>query len=266
MWLDMNNPKHLREFLNNLGAKKKASRIKKKKLIKKNLKLLVEYPKTCFRDACDYSICKHKDLFAKAPGSRHFIDFLYRKNFECIGSGAYSQVYAKKNSDRVLKVTLTQDNWIDYIHWSSQEGYSGTLAPRVYSYKKYSEYSVAVVERMDKTLSKLSEKDDLKILSDLLYHSGRGNEMAQLLMDEIVPGFSSFLKELRKRFKGQRLDLHSGNIMVRKDGSLAVTDPVCDTAGPTIESIRLRAKDFTSLASALRRFNCKLFLTLKLTD
>jgi hypothetical protein len=174
-------------------------------------------------------------------------EWLIKRGYGRLGSGCFSTVYAKGDSDRVIKVTReNQDNWIDYIHWSAKKGYCGNFAPRVYSWKKYpSGFSVAVVERMEKTLSK-ADKDDVGLVVSLMYPVLRGNLMASVYMDDLQPGSARFFQDLvAMNYTG---DLGGGNMMVRKDGSLCVTDPVCGRSELSIN--RLRSKDFTSLSPA----------------
>ena len=196
-----------------------------------------------------------------------FIHFLGKRGFKYLGSGAFSTVLGKEDSDRVLKVTRTNDNWIDYIQWAAKKGYCGGFAPRVYSYKEIKtkdnkKFFVSVVERMDKTASHIKSQEDNVLVSDLLMYHSRGNIMAGCFLEELVPGIVSFESELRKEFTKSegdeercRLDYHGGNFMVRKDGSYVFTDPVCGDRKTTAS--RLKAKDFTSLANAIGEYYFK---------
>lgn len=199
-----------------------------------------------------------------------FIHFLKKRGYKYLGSGAFSTVLGKENSDRVIKVTRSNDNWIDYIQWAAKKGYCGGFAPRVYSYKEIKtkregSFFVSVVEKMEKTSSHLKVQEDNVLVSTLLGYHSRGNILAGCFLEELIPGIVSFETELRKEFSkpnedGERcrLDYHGGNFMVRKDGSFVFTDPVCGDRKTTAN--RLKAKDFTtagfvpptSLANAIR--------------
>lgn len=208
----------------------------KKREVKK-----VERPKTAFSSA---------HAFGQA---------LRCRGYEHLGHGAFSTVYAKPGSDRVIKVTHRPDHWIDYCLWGEKNGYAGTLSPKVYSYKMFTKgerFSVSVVERMKKTCSRMGRKEDLYILDDLLgkyIHSE--NTMCGLFLEELSPGLAAFGLKLKENFGG--LDLHGGNIMVRENGTVCVTDPITYMDDESLAGTytRLKAKDFTSLAKAIAFIN-----------
>ena len=86
------------------------------------------------------------------------------------------------------------------------------------------------------------------VVSGLVPYALKNNETAKLLLDLVQPKLPEFLDAFNKRFpKGQ--DLHGGNIMFRKDGSMCYTDPVCGDSN--ITSRRLKARDFYSLVTLL---------------
>lgn len=204
--------------------------------------------------------------FESATG---FKKALVRRGYERLGGGSFSTVYAKPGSDRVIKVTHRPDNWIDYCLWGEKEGYAGSLSPKVYSFKVFNKgqhFSVSVVERMKRDCGRIGRKEDLYVLGDLLYryvHSE--NTMCGLFLEELAPGMADFCLKLKKNFG--ELDLHGGNIMVRDNGSVCVTDPVTYMDGELKPKsyVRLKAKDITSLAKAIERCLC-LIVQLKQPD
>lgn len=173
---------------------------------------------------------------------------LIKKGFTALGSGAYSTVYGKEGSDRVIKVgRQPDDGWIDYCKWAAENGFAGGLAPKVYSYKRFNrgerEFSVAVMERMEKTGHRIGAQMDAYpikwlIQMDLQYD----NDMVKLLLDAASPKFREFGAKMRERFDSH-FDLHDGNVMLRKDGSLCITDPLANSSHASIKR-RLKAKDF----------------------
>lgn len=184
-------------------------------------------------------------------------NWLEKRGFKLLGRGSYSRVYAKDGSEKVIKVTAgAQDDWIDYIQWAAKKGYCGTFAPRVYSWKKLygrdgTVYSVSVVERMHCTLSE-DKAGDIRLVESLMYPAiGKKNLMAQVYMDDLIPGSVAFLSDLTSSFSSN--DIYGKNMMLRKDGSFCVTDPVCGQSTTTIN--RLRSRDFTSLGLSLRIYN-----------
>jgi hypothetical protein len=178
-----------------------------------------------------------------------FCGKLEQKGFKKLGSGAYSTVYSKAGSDRVIKVgRQPDDGWIDYCKWAAENGFAGNLAPKVYSYKrikgKEREFSVAVMERMDKTGYNITGNMDAAPIRYLIQMDLRhDNDMVKLLLDTISPKFREFGGKMRERFGGC-FDLHDGNIMARKDGSVCFTDPLASDRHAKIRR-RLKEKDFS---------------------
>ena len=181
-----------------------------------------------------------------------FINALKRRGYEQLGSGAYSTVLGKPGKDRVIKVTRSsQDNWIDYIQWAARKGYCGNFAPRVYSWKKFTKgqtFSVSVVERMKEEVR--HSKTDYTLIEHLLYPAKCGNTMAKVYLEDLMPGSVKFFDELIKTFDAS--DIYGKNMMIRPDGSFCVTDPVCGHQKTNMN--RLRSRDFTSLAPAIRGY------------
>lgn len=177
--------------------------------------------------------------------AENFIKALQKRGFVFLGSGAFSTVLGKENSNRVIKVIRRPDGWIDYIRWASYRGEAGRFAPRVFSYKKIKgkkkDFSVAIMERLEYTFKKTPKDHALKIIPDLMWRAN-DNPMAASFMDILAPGLKKFMDDLGKEFKGS-FDLHSGNLMLRKDGSFVVVDPICD--GDKADYKRLKAGDFS---------------------
>lgn len=188
-----------------------------------------------------------EDLNGKPfDGPSNFQRKLEKKGFVELGHGCFSTVMAKKDSDKVIKITRKPDGWIDYCHWAAKEGFAGKFAPRVYSYKRFNNkapFEVSVVERMDKTFWDVEYKEDIYVVRDLARLVKHGNQKASSILEEMAPGFPRFIKGLGEKFD-KSLDMHDGNIMLRKDGSICYTDPV--SVYDYVPSFtRLKSKDFT---------------------
>ena len=178
--------------------------------------------------------------FANAQG---FKRKLTKKGFVTLGTGHFSTVMMHPHGDRVIKVCHEPDAWIDYCYWAAMEGYAGTFAPKVYSYKRFNNFYVAVMEKMEYTASRADKRTDAPVAQTLFsYATKHDNDNAKLLVDLLVPGLAKFGEHLKRAFKDERLDLHDENVMFRKDGSICITDPLCHSTELTIT--RLRAKDF----------------------
>lgn len=174
-----------------------------------------------------------------------FIKGLEKRGFVKLGGGYYSTVLGKPDSDRVIKVTREADGWIDYVHWAAKKGEAGKFAPKVFSYKKIkgkrNDFSVSIMERLEYTFYKAPQDHAMKIIPSLLEYS-EDNPMAGRFMEVLAPGLKDYMSALKKQFKGH-LDLHAGNLMLRKDGSFVVIDPV--SGYDQTDYKRLKAGDFS---------------------
>jgi hypothetical protein len=208
---------------------------------------------------------RQEELPRRADRSKHsarlFGRGLLRRGFVAIGHGAFSDVYAKPNSDRVLKVCRNPDNWIDYMAWANKAGYGGKDAPKIFSFKYYDgkdgKFYVAVMERLEKTLSGLKGKEDCAFFHNLVDSAiSNDNEKAYQCMDLIQLGASDFYKKFKLQFGGKeykgygrQFDLHGGNFMVRKDGTAVLVDPLCGNS--KLKAKRLRVGDLSPALAAL---------------
>jgi hypothetical protein len=150
---------------------------------------------------------------------------LQKLGFELVGKGLYANVFAIPNTDKVIKVA-SLDGWPEYIRWSTKNGYAGKFAPKVDSLKFYESFYVAVMERLVDTMRGFEDygrtSDQFKLYKKVIQawrwnkENGNDNEGATELVQ--------FMEKLREA--GMTGDLHDGNVMVRKDGQIVVTDPV----------------------------------------
>lgn len=175
-----------------------------------------------------------------------FIKALEKRGFKHLGSGAFATVLAKDGSDKVIKVIRRPDGWINYVHWAAQAGEAGHFAPKVFSYKKIKgkkrDFAVAIVERLQYTLEDAPNEHALKLIPQLVWRAEE-NAMAAKFVEQLAPGLMNYLKKMGAHWKipVQNFDLHDGNLMLRKDGSFVVVDPV--SRGEEVFN-RLREGDF----------------------
>ncbi len=186
----------------------------------------------------------------------HFGEALVRRGFERIGSGDFSAVYAKANSDRVIKVNRTPDNWLDYVVWATKAGFAGGFAPKVYSYRYIDGYDatfyVAVVELLDDEIANIDhQRPDLFRECSLLSDYMRGYN--GVTSDMLHPDSARFGDELRANISGP-LDLHFRNWMVRADGTICLIDPITERAS-SLDGLsappRMRSSDMASISATI---------------
>jgi hypothetical protein len=185
----------------------------------------------------------------------HFVERLKKRGYKLLGAGCFSMVLAKPGSDRVIKVNFKSDNWLDYVVWAAKVGQAGKMAPKVYSYRRFNEgrhgeFYVAIMERMECCMDDLYRKDPRKYAaySALREFIDFSRDAEGVAAEVVIPGAIAFGVMLRSSFKGQRLDLHGNNWMVRKDGTIACTDPLCD--GKSSAPSRMRSRDLAALSVA----------------
>lgn len=158
---------------------------------------------------------------------QEFREFLENKGFKKLGSGLYSVVYAHPtNPDIAIKVG-EPDPWPDYAVWATENGYAGKFAPLVHSLKSYKgnghrDFYVAVMERLVDTIRGVREEYADHNQSRL--HNPFNVDGWELKRDDSRPDLQDFMHQMSNA--GYSGDLHDGNIMVRKDGEIVITDPV----------------------------------------
>lgn len=186
----------------------------------------------------------------------HFIERLYKRGYSTLGAGAFSTVLAKRDSDRVVKVSRKPDPWLDYIVWANKEGFAGTLAPRVYSYRvikgRFQTFYVAVMERLECTISQcgMSKPHAARAHNAMRHWISHKDDKSGLEAEKYAPGALRFGAAFRLAFQRNH-DLHEGNFMLRKDGSLVCTDPIWnEDSRVTYSKPRMRSRDLEALRAA----------------
>lgn len=160
-------------------------------------------------------------------------EWLTKRGFQKLGSGAYGHVLGHPKSDKVIKILRrpSQDGWLDYIRWAKKHNFLGTFAPKVTSYKyiknKDGDFGVAVMERLDKTLYHVDRKHDARFIQEAMMHSLNGNGLAGKFLSVAKPGSDEFIQSFLRAFGREGGDFHAGNWMTRKDGTLVLIDPLC---------------------------------------
>ncbi|NPU64583.1 hypothetical protein HL667_06195 [Bradyrhizobium sp. 83012] len=176
------------------------------------------------------------------------------RGYRVIGSGAFSTVYHKPGSDRVIKVNRRPDNWLDYVVWAARAGHAGKLAPKVYSFRVFNEgtpdaFYVAVMERLETTVSRAecTKPDAYRAWMSMRQFIEQQDAAAGVEAELHTAGAIRFGVAFRAAFK-RAWDLHGGNFMLRADGSLVCTDPLCEEGTSSPPYSRMRQRELESLA------------------
>jgi hypothetical protein len=187
----------------------------------------------------------------------HFEQSLKRRGFRQIGDGMFAAVYAKPGSNKVIKIAGDKDSWPIYIAWASKNGYLGTFAPNVTSFRVfdtgYDTFYVAVMERLSMTLRQIEESGQnhpaLDKRRDMMKY-GHFRSMAEIKKN--VPEWAEFIEGLLDcgNESGVHFDVHRGNWMVIDD-RLVLTDPFSggsNTSAATLDA----ATTFRARKSSMR--------------
>lgn len=149
---------------------------------------------------------------------------------ELLGSGLYSNVFAVPKSNKVIKVA-EMDRWPEYILWATQNGYAGTFAPKVESLKFRDGYYIAVMERLVCSISDIRREFGYRSQA---FHVRLYSEMEDWRYEVTKTAPCELLAFWRAlRAEGLANDTHDGNVMVRHDGQLVITDPASGLSSGT---------------------------------
>jgi len=173
---------------------------------------------------------------------------LEKRGYTKLGGGIYSEVYAKGNSDRVIKVGRAGDSWPDYIEWATINGYAGKFAPKVYSLKFHDLFYVAVMERLVVTIDQLNAACHSSNANPFYEQYRAAKYWAGYAFGAPMEGckdLMAFCNALGS--SGYATDLHGGNMMIRYDGQIVVTDP--SSKGSGNYSIRIRRGSVTNASN-----------------
>ena len=195
---------------------------------------------------------KYKDRY-------EFKEALAAQGYKWLGGGYYSTVYSKPGGNSVVKVGPANDAWPLYIGWALRKGYAGTFAPAVTSLRFYNlgqreAFYVAEMEKLEALYFRHRWQDQARKEHGALMGNCRYLKRTEEI-EKTVPKWGKFVRDLRKFRRTSDLgkikyDAHSDNWMVRKDGSLVLTDPFSGEASRKgTHSAKRTAQRYTSAPS-----------------
>ena len=129
-------------------------------------------------------------------------------------SGSYSTVYIPRDArkTRVVKFNDNFDNGYHYLLWCMEQ--PAAWKPRVYMVQRADEGYIAIMERCTEVWGQLRGLSPLEMLNKL-----PGNATEELLAWG-KKRISKWHSHIRK------YDIHQGNIMLTRRGTLVLTDPL----------------------------------------
>lgn len=171
--------------------------------------------------------------------------WLLENNFERIGRGMFSSVYASNTENFVVKVNdgYIDESYINFVDFCQKN--NSPHLPKIGKIKKYNNFYIIFIEKltplqdffgMDTTatlkffnycIDIIDSNNDLDFKKDKIIENFKERtteELSENILKQIIEIsilMAKFKKELPDR---ERLDLHDGNIMLRGN-ILVVIDP-----------------------------------------
>lgn len=169
--------------------------------------------------------------------------FKKKKNISLIDSGAYASVYGNNKDNFVYKIgsyeSLESDGYLSYL--KTIEGNNNPIFPKIYKVKLYKvtneegevvdRFYVVKMERLKEFNPKHSTTSFAELYEGLKDHRNYQREPVTKLKKNHhiakIPSIKPVLKMLKDLGEEFSPDWHEDNMMMRKNGHLVITDPVC---------------------------------------
>lgn len=174
---------------------------------------------------------------------------LYGKHIEYLGSGAFGQVYSTTKRNRVVKVGEMDDNhaYLSWIREVVNQNQRNPFLPRVYSVTRinapYASYFSIELEKLTAVehsgYEYRSPYEDIVDYIDNYLHRETTNERSLRKFIKTKKELKLFhsaldlIKVAREKFYKMDensecgFDIHTGNIMLRRNSQIVITDPIC---------------------------------------
>lgn len=161
---------------------------------------------------------RYRTLIKRFLRNREDDIFYKRKHFPCIGSGCYGDVYRLSKS-KVFKVfdDSAYRRFVEFV--LNNKNYKHF--PRIYDHFTYEDYEIVVME-------KLAKGNDFFVYQDVAESQGYVDCDSGLWRGQFGKSFDKALEDLEyQTSEDVEWDLHGGNLMKRKNGTVVITDPWC---------------------------------------
>lgn len=137
-------------------------------------------------------------------------------------SGGYANVFIPKNRDYVIKMIRRNDNksYTDYAKYCIKYAHVYDNLPKIYSKFLTQKYEVYIVEKLSH-----NDRKSERFIKKYVEYDAHGS----LFVSKHNP-ISPILKKIKTiiSIHGGSNDMYGSNIMVRKDGTEVITDPIAD--------------------------------------
>jgi hypothetical protein len=186
-----------------------------------------------------------------------------KKGKKLLGNGAYANVYSSKGANRVTKIGGLEDAYLHFVELVMQANSKNPFLPKIYSGVIYraSRQAINKDEELEDEGFYVIEMERLQELEDMYGDNYStvvaafeqvveyGNSLNDFVNEHVAetkgitgmfsvkvklePRVMQFIKHLRQivnkacsRHGDASWDIHEGNIMVRKNGQVVLTDPI----------------------------------------
>jgi len=158
------------------------------------------------------------------------IQYMKDNGFELLGQGGFSDVYAKPNSNFVIKIghkDIKYDGYMDYVNFIKNNPGNKYL-PKVGNVRYYEnenniQYYVLPIEK----LYKIEPKERIIKIINMIRIIANNSDIHELIYGyDFDPLLISTVKNIINEFGIDMFDAHGGNIMQRRNGDIVLNDVV----------------------------------------
>lgn len=188
---------------------------------------------------------------------------LKKHGFRCIGSGAYSAVFAKGDSKRVIKVCRRADTdaYPMFAEWAHK--HPSPYLPVIHSFQRHERkggegFYVVVLDRYKRTVDSTSHRDGWQDATRIIWDYARAEDEKPTALRTCIrqgvwtalPGMKEMIDSFKAEFEGlAHFDMHDGNWMVTETGQLVMIDPL---SGATSDAATKRNKRVSRIKASVR--------------
>lgn len=191
-----------------------------------------------------------------------YMERLKKHGFRCIGSGAYSAVFRKGNSDRVIKVCRRADTdaYPMFAEWAHK--HPSPYLPVIHSFQRHERhvpFYVVVLDRYKQTVDSMCGREGWQDATRIIWEYARRqkDEPTSILKTSIrggvfqaLPGLKQVIDAFVEEFDGIAFfDMHDGNWMITEGGQLVMIDPL---SGATSDRATERNKRVSRIKASVR--------------
>lgn len=211
----------------------------------------------------DFDTHKPRHFNSAFRTPENYMAKLKKHGFRCIGSGAYSAVFAKGDSKRVIKVCRRADTdaYPMFAEWAHK--HPSPYLPVIHSFQRHERkggegFYVVVLDRYKRTVDSTSHRDGWQDATRIIWDYARAEDEKPTALRTCIrqgvwtalPGMKEMIDAFKDEFEGiAHFDMHDGNWMVTETGQLVMIDPL---SGATSDAATKRNKRVSRIKASVR--------------